>query len=349
MKHFARQRSSTLVATLVMCVVAACGGKSSTDDNVESSTGGSGDGDGDGMGANTGDGDGDSPRGSGGSGGTGGFTSETGGQDPGTGGDMPTGGSPGQVLVTLGDDCSSPGSFACAANNPKLALICGGDGEWESRETCSGDALCDFNAGSNEGTCRVPLAECTEEGMLVCEGKDVYQCNDGGFETTMVEACGEGEGCVDAECIWVADECAEDSSEQMLFNCSGDECAGWTDAACFACGWSGAMQEDGTSIVRLPTTACSTETCGRSYYLAVITAFDNSPDKPLRVSVGAGWGLIPYEEGNWNVCESTVEGCVIVPPRTMDNDRGAILIPLSENTVTRNLVMEVVEPGTTCD
>ncbi len=347
MKHFARQRPSTLVATLVMCVVTACGGKSSADNT---SGDGDGDGDGDGMGANTGDGDGDSPGRSGGNGGGGTGGSATGGATS-TGGNMPTGGSPGHVLVTLGDDCSSPGSFACAENNPKLALICGGDGEWESRETCSGEELCDFNAGPHEGTCRVPLTECTEDGKLVCGGKDIFQCNDGGFDTNLFEECAEG--CENAECIWVADPCLEAG-----YSCIDDGCvipsdACWPNDGCENHHWLGSVSVSPVVVLRLPTTGfCTAEACGRETFIAGI-AFDQ-PEQSLRYTVGSGWGMIPFDDDAFQRrCDNTVEHCLILPPAQGDPEqgeyRGAILVPLSENTVTRNLKIEVVEPGTTCD
>ncbi len=342
MKHFARQRPSTLVATLVMCVVAACGGKSATHNNGPDTGGSSGDGDG--TGASTGDGDGDLSGGSGGHGGsTGGGTS--------TGGTLPTGGTNGQVLVTLGDDCSSPGSFACAESNPKLALICDGDGRWELRETCGGDALCDFNAGSNEGTCRVPLAECDGQTGKFCGGKDVVTCKEGGFDTALVEECAEG--CENAECVWVADPCLEIGE-----SCADDECMNpsdgcWSGGMCENRHWVGGFGISSITGVRLPVTElCHVDACERDIYLVAI-AYDQ-PESFVRFTVGPGWGMIPFDDdGLQKRCDNTVEHCLILPPAQGDPEqgeyRGAILVPLSENTVTRNLKIEVVEPGTTCD
>lgn len=319
---------STVCAVGFLSGAISCGGKSSTDN-----TSGDGDGDGDGMGANTGDGDGDSPRGSGGSGGGG------------TGGSS-TGGSTGQGLVTLGDDCSSPGTFACAGNNQKLALICGAAGTWDSRETCSGDALCDFNPGPNEGTCRVPLAECLDGAVHVCEENEVAKCLEGGFETTLVEECDEG--CADGTCVWVDDPCPEVGVACIDEGCAIPSDACWAREDCENHHWSGSVSESTVTGVRLPMTGlCTAEACDREVFIAGITS--DQPEQSLRYTVGPGWGMIPFDAlALERLCDDTVEQCLILPP-TQSEYRGAVLVPLFEDTVIRNLKVEVVEPGTTCD
>lgn len=278
------------------------------------------------------------------------------GGDTATGG-AGTGGAGGTVTTaTLGDPCGSPGAFACAESNSQLALICGGDGEWEFRETCAGDALCDSYEGSGLGTCRVPLPECEVVTGAFCDDEGrVAECAESGLETVVVEECGNGYGCLSGSCAQIDDECP---TVGVLHNCSGDDCTSqkpaWCNESeeCDNSYWGYAvLAGDTTTVVRLPNDGlCSRGECATPAYQLVLPQSEAFPDMAMRFTVGPGWGMVAHGNGSSDVCGPRAEGCVIIPARTPETiSRGVYMIPLSDDPVIRNVTIEPVPPGTTCD
>lgn len=331
MKRATNPVVTTLVFLLGMTATAGsgCGGKSANVDAAPETGGAFFEGDGD--------------SGTGGGGAAGGAT---GGQGGSAGGQIPMGGSVGRALGTLGDDCASVGAFACAEDNLRLALVCGGDGTWESRETCAGDSYCDSNSGTNEGLCRIPLAECEGSTGPFCEDKMIVECQDGGFDKVHVETCAED--CREAECVWMPDPCPETGT-----NCSEDECenpmSGCLSGNC-QIGWLGGVssQVPATTVRLAPNNICESALCDRDIFVARVL-YDDLPEQALRITIGKGWGMVPYDDGDYDACGALQSDCLIVPPQVEEQVRGAVLVPLSEEAVTRNLIIEAVDPGTTCD
>ncbi len=331
MKHFARQRPSTLVATLVMCVVTACGGKSSADDDDPSTGGTSGDGDGDGTGASIGDGDGDE-SGTGGAS-TGGGTS-TGGQ----GGSVPT-------LPTLGDECDEAGLSSCSGNNEKLTLICGADGAWAAGAVCGSGEICDWRPSSASfGSCVEQNAACAgaADGTLICDGDDLLECIDDGLG---VQRWPCGLGCEDGGCL-PGDDCPPSS----VVNCAGD-CGAQADA-CFGvpdCAWV-ELESAAETVVRVSASATCTEGVGLGCEETFIPIYTTSKGAWLRVTVGEGWQMVAFEGigSYWSdLCaEEHFTGCVVVPASN-ELHHGVALIP-EEGAPPRNVQVEVVPIGTEC-
>jgi len=145
----------------------------------------------------------------GGTGGTSGAAGADGSSDSGGAGGSGGSGSSGAVGV-LGEPCDSPGELACAGNNQKLTVVCGGDGEWEVNQTCAETEYCDSRDGANAGLCRVPVEECasSELDARFCYQGDVHTCAPDGLESALVEDCDvrcEAGACVDVEPCPVGD------------------------------------------------------------------------------------------------------------------------------------------------
>lgn len=358
--------------TLVLAVgglffAAACGGTSESG-GPGASSGGESPGDGDAAGDGDGSVDGDGDAGSGGSGDGDGANSggapNTGGDSPNTGGDSPMGGATSSggegtggsndvvTTATLGDSCASPGAFSCAVSNEKLALLCDGSGEWVARETCSGESTCDPNEGADLGTCRERLPECDLYSGSFCDAEgNAVECSPSGFETILLDACGDGYACRNGECHMADDPCPDGG----LHNCSDDDCGPkrtWCAEtnSCENSHWATYVFEGAPTLVRIPNEGlCSVSGCDRKRYGMIIPS-DNLPEMAMRFEVGPGWGLAYYLDGEGEFCGDLVEGCLVVPPKPNGaTNRGVYLIPLSDNPVIRNVSVEPVPPGTTCD
>lgn len=332
----------------VLFAVVACGGRSeepgtgSGDDNPAD---GGVSGDVDSGGSTGGSNDADGGDDSGGTSAAGGDSASGGGDGDGTGGDENV-----VTAVTLGEPCDSPGTFACADNNPKLALICGGDGEWEARETCSGEDVCDPNDGSGLGTCRTAYAECAmSEGIMCTDDNRVVECTEGGFELRVIEECGGGTQCEGAECVVADDPCHQDQTYNCSSDCEQVETNCSSDASCENFQWSNSLLEEGPTIVRIPNEGlCSA--CDRPFFNLQLHP-NTFPTTAVKFTIGAGWGLIASDgDGNLDECGDPVLGCVVVPPLDFGTGpRNVYAIPLTDEAFVRNVTIEPVEPGATCD
>lgn len=355
-------------------LAASCGGKAQ-EAGSRAGTGGwsQGDGDGDtGDGdGDTGDGDGDAPS----TGGTGGTTDGAGGDPPAgggssTGGSTPTGGAPSTggdnstggdggsdgtggddgtpPPVTLGEPCDAPGGLACDDVNHHLALTCGGNGDWELRETCTGEDVCDSNEGAGFGTCRTPLAECEMAAGPFCDGDTrLVECAPGGFETSVVEECEPGYGCQGSSCSPVDDECPEVGPNTIL--CADDDCGTRSDncrnyGTCENTG-EVVLTEGAPQTLRLPKADLCSGFCQVPAYIVDI-ALDAAPDSAVKITVGPGWGFVSTST---ECAAPDQSGCRVLPPRDDIDTYQVLMVPDPLAPVVRNVVVEAVEPGTTCD
>lgn len=374
-------KSRAVWVTLALGVV-ACGGNSSTtvDDDgsggaplggEQGSSGGRASGDGgtaaggrDGSGSSASDGgasvggalegDGGSPAGGTSSGGSASGGSSSGGT-PGSGG----AGGEDDHLYGLGDECETPGEFSCSSANELLALICGADKKWEVRETCESGEKCDFRAGSGVGLCQAPVEGCeTNTSEPICGEQGVETCTRGGFETEVIEECEDR--CVDAECVLVDDECPEGT----FYECEDFEVCGGRDTWCgteiCTFGMFGLYVSPGPRTFRLPEAdlLCQSVCSDEAAVGFVVTASSLTEDSALRVRLGAGWRMSHIElddEGVPEAClEESAERCLVVPfelesGSTTTYQAGVLLHPLSNPPVVRNVVVDQVPLGTTCD
>jgi|GEM_PF-1672000 len=370
------------VWTALALGVVACGGNSSTTvgedgsggaplGGEKGSSGGRSSGDGgraaggrDGSGSSASDGGasvGGAPEGDGGSlaGGTSSGGDSSGGA-PGTGG----AGGEDDHLYGLGDECETPGEFSCSAANELLALICGGDRKWAVRETCESGEKCDFRSGSGVGLCRVPVPGCeTNVSEPICGERGVETCTRGGFETEVIEGCGEGYGCEDAECVMVDDECPETGGAECedYPECGGRQLVCSSRAECLL-GVFDLILSSSSVAFRLPDAVPCGLHCPSTNHapgIAVHALHSSPPQGPemsLRFSVGPGWqirGMSFQDGGHVRGCNDQVaEKCMVVPFSRTDGVSGyagAIFYPLTSPAVTRNVLMEVVPSGTICD
>ncbi len=346
-------KTGTLVIAVgVLLLAVACGNNSVDDNNVDTTGGQSSDSTSSGGSSNGGQtSDGGESASGGSSGGTEG--NGTGGKF-GIGGDsssggQATGGAVGdQPIGTLGEPCSSPGVFACADVNPKLALLCGSDKRWEARETCDGDELCDSNEGPALGTCRSQLPECQAGTAKFCDGDAlVVECAEGGFDTQVVEECGSGFGCRDGFCVGVDDPCPEDAVR--IENCTDEACGTKSPPRCFSsldCDYVHAgvsVYPTGQVAFRLPFEDLCSSSCGHARYAVTFSSVEGMAAK---VTVGPGWGMSTVGP---SACDDIVEKCIVLPPNQVDESWILYLTLLAQHAVTRNLMVEAVPPGTTCD
>jgi hypothetical protein len=95
------------------------------------------------------------------------------------------------VVGTLGEPCDAPGTLACAGNHQKLTVVCGGDGEWETNQTCGATEFCDSVEGDTTGLCLEPEAECEgrEPDDTICVDGNVYSCAPDGIRPWLSEIC----------------------------------------------------------------------------------------------------------------------------------------------------------------
>lgn len=377
MKNRASWFGPRTVWSAVALGVVACGGNSSTTVDSDGSggaplggekgsSGGRASADGgraaggrDGSGSSASDGGagaGGGPEGDGGST-VGGSSSggDSSGGVPGTGG----AGGEDDHLDGLGDECETPGEFSCSAANELLALICGADKKWEVRETCESGEKCDFRAGSGVGLCQAPVEGCeTNTSEPICGEQGVETCTRGGFETEVIEECEEGYGCEDAECVMVDDECPEGTVRE----CSGfavcDGLEGTCGSETCAVGKLGMTLTSGPRTYRLP----DGDLCGWGCDEEVepgfaFTARSYEENPALRVRVGPGWRMRRIDVGNLlpAACVGEpAERCIVVPFDPVGGgdtgrEAGVALYPLTDPPVIRNIIVDEVPRGTTCD
>lgn len=355
--------------------VFACGGQSTNtvaDDGSggaplggeKGDSGGRGSSDG---GAAAGGKDGSGSSSSAGGNGTGGAETSDGGSSSGgtsTGGDSSDGGSPGtgggngddDHLDGLGDECETPGEFSCSAANELLALICGGDKKWAVRETCESGEKCDFRSGSGVGLCLAPIEGCeTNTSEPFCGAEGVETCMRGGFETEVTEECGEGYGCENADCVMVDDECPEGT----VYECDGFEVCGGSQVPCGTEMCSAAMPFVGAGplTIRIPESEFCLETCAEEPnpgFTVFASRLSLAPDFALRVRAGPGWRVraTHVENDALRTCTGQpADECIVVPiQRTTSEAYAAVtLYPLTDPPVIRNVVVDEVPLGTTCE
>src|SRR6478735_116687 len=359
---------------LALGAAASCGGTNADDDGSGgnpgtggedgASAGGGGAGDGSGglnaSGGTDGDPSGGAPSGGAPTGGTGG--------EPAMGGLGGWGGDSGsEHLVDLGDSCDTPGIFACSAANEALALICSGDGEWEVLEACEVGEVCDSVNDATAGMCRMVLEECeTGSDEPFCGDAGIEACLPGGFETEVLEACEETDICLLSGCIAESDACP--SASEDVYGCEGDCTPLSTGCGHGADCFRGMMLmiDDNhladARIARLPDEMpcedgyvdCSD---GDSFQIIVDSLF--SPDVPetwIRVTMEPGWEMRAYyddDSGAAGCRGEHVQECLILPPPVGDGaasfpGRIVNFYPITDPPVGRNVLFEVVDPGTTC-
>jgi hypothetical protein len=269
------------------------------------------------------------------------------------GGSGGTGGTSGEHLYDLGDECTSPGVFGCSAANEVLALICGADSTWQVRETCEGGEKCDFRDGPGTGQCLAPVAGCeTVTNEPICGETGIEVCKPGGFDTEVVEECQPGYGCVDAECVMVDDECPTGRP----YECEGRAVCGGLEVDCSssACeyGMSGLAAPADPLVVRIPKAPLCDGGCQRDpdelIFFAIASA---GVGDAMKVTVGPGWAIysVTLTAGIPVACEDSAhEGCIIVP-RATSSSAAVALVPLTDPPVIRNLTLQGVTAETTCD
>lgn len=244
----------------------------------------------------------------------------------------------------LGKPCASLGAFACDQGNEKRALLCDG-ALWTFRESCDDDERCDHEPGPNQGICR---AQTCVPGELLCDGGDVVECAETGFDTASMEECRAG--CASGRCNDTDDECVEFDG-----NCFGGCMAESEPEGCFTeanCAgfWSNTDLDFEELTVRVKNDQlCSLEECNRKRFLVLIEGQD---EQAVRVQVGSGWGLASFEgdgggQDKESACGTLTEACVVLP-RLSRMFRGVSLIPLTDDARARNLLIEAVAPDTTC-
>jgi hypothetical protein len=308
----------------------------------------------------------------GGSPSTGGEDTSGGGGDGGLGGaSNGTGGTVNsEHLVDLGADCTTPGTFACSAANEHLAMICEADGTWGARETCEIDERCDFRDAPDPGLCRVVLPACeTGSTEPFCGETGLEVCNPGGFDTQVLEECGEGSACTLDGCTFVPDECLEETVSGCAYDCYVDtqtctsgECGEWgVDPLSLSQGGND------SAVVRLSgdfTCVNWRSGCREDIfvYVPVVAWSFAEKDYWVRVTMGPGWEMYPYyldDSDESNVCRAPSQGCLILEPAVEldevvfpETTRAVIFQPLIEPPlakIARNVTFEIVPEGTTCD
>jgi len=121
----------------------------------------------------------------------------TGPKDP--GGDCADGGT--GAVATMGEPCCNPGDLACAGHAQKLVLVCDrGSKRWTALQACSGQTLCDTQAGMNQGSCQpvVPICVGSAPESKVCDGKELVEC---GPDLVTSERVTCTHACEDGRCV----------------------------------------------------------------------------------------------------------------------------------------------------
>jgi cysteine-rich repeat protein len=138
-------------------------------------------------------------------------------------------------------DCDA-GTTQCVGER---IVECGDDGLIVGAEDCTAeDAWCDASTGLPVCRPRVCLP-----GEISCDGTDIVQCDDRGTQVVVIEACGDGQACVDAVCadvvcvpdatrctdILTISSCNADGTEETTERCEEGFYCGTTEtgASCF--------------------------------------------------------------------------------------------------------------------
>ncbi len=259
------------------------------------------------------------------SGGTGGSTSGGSGGST-TGGSSGSAGAAGassQAVGTLGTACASPGALACAGTYQKLTVVCGGDGTWQTNQTCPSGQFCDSTPGPDVGTCKTPPQECADKmpGDTLCLDGDIQACGPDNVTLVVAEACEFG--CIDNACYVPSepgpddDPCPIDPAS-LILNCS-DQCT-QPDSECTtaACGETSETllpvptpAQGESYVVRTPSSPGSS--CGCLSVAYEFQLLMDRADYPLSVSVAQPW-LVDSDTGPESACSETGTQCRTLNP-----------------------------------
>lgn len=163
-----------------------------------------------------------------------------------------------------------------------------------------------------------------------------------------------GEGCIDATCQMVADECPTRPVNGCSATCEmvPDSCA--EDIPCANLGARFNLSEsDPEEVVRLPSIRmCDGDgMCGVESLYFPIHVFNPSAET-LRVTVGPGWQMTPRymesDDPSGLDCEARSESCVMINPLTVPGSRQIVMTPTTDPPIERNALVEIVPEGTTC-
>ncbi|MFO0663653.1 MAG: hypothetical protein U0174_06855 [Polyangiaceae bacterium] len=90
------------------------------------------------------------------------------------------------TLADKGDNCSKPGTYACATDNKQM-FICSSDKKWDVWRYCRGRDACQVKNNGNEVNCDVSISEendpCGVPNAVACsvDGKKQLICRGGKF------------------------------------------------------------------------------------------------------------------------------------------------------------------------
>lgn len=146
-------------------------------------------------------------------------------------------------VESVGEACCTASELACAGHAQKLVVICdAATMQWLAFEACTGQMLCDTQAGMNQGSCQPvePLCVGSSPGDRVCDGNASVECGPDlvtSIETACTYACESGactgncmpqERRCDGKTPQVCDSSGTWQSEaSCTYVCSGQgECAG---------------------------------------------------------------------------------------------------------------------------
>lgn len=294
-------------------------------------------GDGDRTGGTSGDGD---PVGSGGAEpvGTGGVG--TGGENLGGAG---TGGAVEGAVVPFGAPCGTPGRLACSDQELKLTLICGVSGIWEANETCDGEQMCEPSE-PNRGTCQLPFEPCQgrAEGEAYCEGTKNYECNERLLSSTEVSDCTIG--CLEGECVPVADPCLEGTYATCSSDCDGP-------TSCFYTNCSGFVEqgEAWPPDPRIPAAheLCDSEIAGCEFGMPSAIRL-TVPEWFVRLPIPEDWEVAVVNYGEFLNDEAHCSlprqtGCVSFENDAQGGGSTVLFYPRRSDAEARNLKFEFSE------
>lgn len=205
-------------------------------------------------------------------------------------------------IGTLGESCSPVGKLACSGNHQKLAIVCGGSGEWEINQTCEASEFCDSTPGANAGLCREPDTGCSGKmpNERFCRQADLMSCDADGLSSSVVQTC---QVCRDAAC--------QACSEGVLMDCTWD-CGAPTENCRSACGAGSGLPaellveaseiEPGTRYeLKLPPIRFLDPVCAErcspygSPYNAFVVRLPEVPGHPFyRIEMPSGWSAMLF-------------------------------------------------------
>jgi hypothetical protein len=158
---------------------------------------------------------------------TGGAASSSGGSTADSGGSQTNGGTGADGTVrTLGQQCNTPGSLACAGISQQDTLVCASNHTWQPDRICASTQVCDPTPGSTQGTCQAqdPLCATAPAGQQFCSGYAEWICDTWAMKATKVRDCPIG--------AWFDGTCADPSACLTFGNflsCT-DDCVSILDA-----------------------------------------------------------------------------------------------------------------------